>query len=251
MIEMKCPACGAGGRVPRDKVGARLVCKKCLKVFHLTPSGQTVLGEPPPPKVAPKEKKEKNVSKEPTGYEATAAIDALASKVAKVQLPSPRTLGIIAGIALVIGLGFWLFSRQSLEKRARIVGESFRNQGDIKRIVDISLPGTETDVILWFNDAYRDYLNVKLVLGREPSVDVQAPGASGGNTGVAIVRFSGRGPQSTAPPLAATMQPIPSLANVKDTLDLRLFFTVDSLGNWLLDGTRTKAEHEADTGRTP
>ena len=34
MIDMKCPSCGAGGRIPREKVNTRLVCKKCLRVFH-------------------------------------------------------------------------------------------------------------------------------------------------------------------------------------------------------------------------
>ena len=47
MIEMACPRCGAGGRVPRDKMNARLVCKKCLQVFHLKAGGVAVLGEPP------------------------------------------------------------------------------------------------------------------------------------------------------------------------------------------------------------
>jgi hypothetical protein len=247
MIEMNCPACGAGGRVPRDKIGTRLVCKKCLKVFHLTPSGQAVLGEPPPPKVVAKEKK---VSKEPTGYETSDVLDSLASKFAKVQLPSPRTLGIIAGIAAVIGLGYWLFSRQSLETRSKTVGKAIID-ADIKKIVDISVPGTETDVILWFNEVYRQYLDVKLVLGRDAGIQVQIPGNSGGNSGVSILRFSGQGAQSAAPGLAETMQPIPSLSNVKDTLDLRLFFAVDSWGNWLLDGKRTAEEKAAEGGRTP
>jgi hypothetical protein len=245
MIEMKCPACGAGGRVPRDKIGARLVCKKCLKVFHLTPSGQAVLGEPPAPKVVAKDKK---VAKEPTGYETSDVVDALASKFAKVQLPSPKTLGIIAGIAAVIGLGYWLFSRQSLEIRTKIVGKAIID-ADIKKIVDISVAGTENDVILWFNEVYRQYLDVKLVLGRDASIQVQIPGNSGGNSGVAILRFSGQGAQSAAPPLAETMQPIPSLSNMKDSLDLRLFFLVDSWGNWLLDGKRTAEEKAAEGGR--
>jgi hypothetical protein len=247
MIEMKCPACGAGGRVPNDKIGTRLVCKKCLKVFHLTPSRQAVLGEPPPSKISVKEKK---AVKESSGFEASEALDAIASKVAKIRLPSGAAMGIVAGIALVVGLGFWLFSRQSLETRTRNVGKAIL-AADIKKIVDMSVAGTETDVILWFNDIYRQFLEVKLVLGRDPSINVQIPGNSGGNTGVAILRFSGQGAQSSAPPLAATMHPIPSLANAKDSLDLRLFFVVDSLGNWLLDGTRTKTEREADTGRTP
>ena len=31
MIDMNCPSCGAGGRIPREKVNTRLVCKKCLQ----------------------------------------------------------------------------------------------------------------------------------------------------------------------------------------------------------------------------
>ena len=54
MIDMKCPSCGAGGRMPREKVNTRLVCKKCLRVFHVTASGNTVLGEPAAPKDQPK-----------------------------------------------------------------------------------------------------------------------------------------------------------------------------------------------------
>ena len=49
MLEIKCPACGAEGRAPKDKILTRLVCRKCLRVFHVTPSGMTVIGEPPTP----------------------------------------------------------------------------------------------------------------------------------------------------------------------------------------------------------
>ena len=47
---------------------------------------------------------------------------------------------------------------------------------------------------------------------------------------------------------ADTMQPVPSLSNVKDSLDLRVFFAVDSLGNWLVDGKRTAEERAAEGG---
>ncbi len=174
MPEMNCPACGAGGRILRDKIGARLVCKKCLKVFHVTPSGQAVLGEPPAPKVAAKEK----ISKDPTGYQASEALDELASKFAKIQLPTPKTMGIVAGIVLVVGLGYWLFSRQSLETRARRVAEAIASS-DIKKIVDISVPGTETAVIVWYADVYKEYLRVKVLLGRSPIIKIDIPGTSG------------------------------------------------------------------------
>ncbi len=246
MPEMNCPACGAGGRIPRDKIGTRLVCKKCLKVFHVTPSGQAVLGEPPAPKLVAKEK----ISKDPTGYQTTEALDELASKLAKVKMPSSRSLGIVAGIALVLGLGYWLFSRQSLETRAHKVGEAIINS-DIKKVVDISVAGTETDVMLWFADVYRQYLNLKLVLGADAGIKIEIPGSSGGNSGLAIVKFARKGGEVPAPSIVETMQPIPSLSNVKDSLDVHLYFAVDALGNWLLDGKRTAAENGTATLKTP
>ena len=40
MIDMKCPSCGAGGRIPREKVNTRLVCKKCLESLSRDLGGQ-------------------------------------------------------------------------------------------------------------------------------------------------------------------------------------------------------------------
>src|SRR5438105_3804085 len=99
MIEMSCPRCGAGGRVPRNKINARLVCKKCLQVFHLTPGGHAVLGEPPPPKEtvrerAPRERIEFDVS----------ALEGLGQKLAKIRLPDIKTLGVV-GLVLLITAG--------------------------------------------------------------------------------------------------------------------------------------------------
>ncbi len=47
MIVMNCPTCDAEGRVPNDKINTTLVCKKCLKSFHLKPSGRVVAGPAP------------------------------------------------------------------------------------------------------------------------------------------------------------------------------------------------------------
>ena len=152
MIEMNCPACGAGGRVPRDKVGTRLVCKKCLKVFHLTPSGQAVLGEPPAPKVAAKEKS----SKDPTGYQTTEALEELASKMAKIKLPSRQNLASWldrAGGRIGLLVVFPPVAREPAPAKSLKPSSA----AEIKKIVDISVPGTETDVILWFNDVYQQY----------------------------------------------------------------------------------------------
>ncbi|MCA1685067.1 MAG: hypothetical protein LC745_03615, partial [Planctomycetia bacterium] len=59
MIELECPNCARMGSVPNDKAHSRMVCKKCHMVFHMTPTGRTMLGEPPVPG---KEKDKKHAS---------------------------------------------------------------------------------------------------------------------------------------------------------------------------------------------
>ncbi|MGZ6057713.1 MAG: hypothetical protein ACXWOV_19350 [Isosphaeraceae bacterium] len=53
MLAIKCPACGAEGRASKEKIQTRLVCRKCLRVFHVTPSGKTVLGACPRIRLSP------------------------------------------------------------------------------------------------------------------------------------------------------------------------------------------------------
>lgn len=47
MIDLECPSCHAPGSVPKEKSQGRLVCKKCHQVFHLSPTGRALPGEPP------------------------------------------------------------------------------------------------------------------------------------------------------------------------------------------------------------
>src|SRR5271163_69933 len=98
MIEMACPRCGAAGRVPNDRINVRLVCKKCLQVFHLKPGGVAVLGEPPvqkqgPKERAPRERLELDVS----------ALEGLGQKLAKVRMPDPKIVGVTLVVLMLIG----------------------------------------------------------------------------------------------------------------------------------------------------
>jgi hypothetical protein len=234
MIEMKCPACGAGGRAPRDKIGARLVCKKCLRVFHLTPSGQAVSGEPPQQKEAPKEHAERDA----IGFETPQWLETLANRLSKLRLPEPRTLGIIGAVALVLLLGFWLFSRQSLEKRARAVAQAIIST-NMKQVIDLTAPGTENDAIRWYAETYQRYLALKLILGKDAEIRVGPQGDSHGNTASVIVVFSQEGKRGEGTALVETTATIPSLSNTPTSIEVPLFFVVDNWGNWVLDGKRT------------
>lgn len=46
-IDLECPHCGRVGSVPVDMAQTRIICRKCHLVFHMTPGGQAVPGDPP------------------------------------------------------------------------------------------------------------------------------------------------------------------------------------------------------------
>jgi hypothetical protein len=239
MIDMKCPSCGAGGRVPREKVNTRLTCKKCLRVFHLSPSGQAILGEPALPKDAPRPRAPRDSS----GAQAVTAIDDIAEKFSKVKIPTipPRTLGIAGAVLLVALLGYWIFTRQGIEAKSVAVAHSF-NTTDMKLVLDMTSQDTVMDAIKWFNEVTLKYNDLKIALGgQEPGIKTQViQGSKDGGTQV-VVTFYKTGPRQEGPALVEALQPVPSLANasVKQDLDLPLIWVSDTWGNWVLDGTRT------------
>ena len=239
MIDMKCPSCGAGGRVPREKVNTRLVCKKCLRVFHITASGNTVLGEPAPPKDAPKT----HSAREAARHDTVERFDNAASKLSSVKLPQidPKVLFSIVGVALVAALGYWLFSRKSLEQRTQEVARSFL-KADMKTAVDLSLPGTEMDTIRWYADVFKQYGELKLSFGgQEAGVIIQLQGDGSGGTVPVKLIFSKDGMRFDGSIFSDIFQPNPSLNKGKSSLELPLFWRKDIWGNWLLDGTKTFA----------
>jgi hypothetical protein len=239
MIDMKCPSCGAGGRVPREKVNTRLVCKKCLRVFHITASGNTVLGEPAAPKDAPTRG---HSPREAARQDTVERFDDVASKLSSIKLPQfdPKVLGAIAGVVLLAALGFWFFSKQSLERRSQEIAKSFV-KSDMKTAVDLSLPGTEMDTIRWYADVFKQYNELKLLFGgQEAGVVVQIEGAKGETVPVKLI-FSKEGMRFDGSLFADIYQPNPNLNKGKSALELPLFWTKDMWGNWLLDGSKTYA----------
>jgi len=239
MPEIKCPGCSAGGRVPRDKMNTRLVCKKCLRVFHISPGGKPVLGEPPAPKDVPKER----APRESPGGELGASFDDLASRLSKLKLPkvSPQTLGIIAGVALVAALGYWFFARQSLETRAGRIAKAIMNEPpDVKTVMDLCAPGTEIDAITWYSDAVKRYGDLKLAMvGVEPKVKLTILSDGSNGPAVVVAKFSSEGTRLQGTTFAETTQPTPSLSNSTSMLELPLYLVRDFWGNWVLDAKRT------------
>jgi hypothetical protein len=211
------------------------VCKKCLRVFHLGPGGRAVLGEPPEPKEVPQAKP----VRESSGFEMGGSLDELAARLVKLKLPnvSPRTLGIIGGVAFVLALGFWFFSRLSVEKRTENFAKSFV-KADMKTVLDMNAAGTEIDTMQWFNDVYRRWGELKLALGQDPGATVKVIADGSNGPAVVVLRFSSEGTRF-GDHLSDALIPRPNAANPPQALELHLYWVKDSWGNWVLDGKRT------------
>ncbi len=234
MIEMSCPRCGAGGRVPRDRVNSRLVCKKCLQVFHLSPSLHPVIGEPPAPKAVARER----VQRERVELEIP-GLDGLGDKLSKLKLPDAKIVGVTVAVLLVVGFFWWLFSKQSVEQQSQALASAIRKL-DMDTSVGLALPGTEMETMKWVGDVYKQYLDLKLSIGNlEPGVQISAHENSDGSA-QALFQFSREGASSTGPlsvEQAASLEP--QSPETKKSMELVVYWTKDTWGTWRLDGKRT------------
>jgi hypothetical protein len=165
-IQMECPKCGAPGKVPRNKVQTRLVCRKCLAIFHLTPVGRAVLGEPPTTTTA------KEDSKSAVGR-------ASAREPVEFEFSMPKAPVLVGALALLLVLllavnfgliGWGGDSGLDVVNRATTVAQALADQ-NIDRFKAATLPGTETEAIQFFEKA-RAGLN--MVRRRSPTSTIQA-----------------------------------------------------------------------------
>jgi len=234
MIEMACPRCGAAGRVPREKMNARLVCKKCLQVFHLRAGGVAVLGEPPvqkesPKERAPRERIELDVS----------ALEGLGQKLAKIKLPDPKILGAVVVVLLIIGVLSWVFSQESVETRTHHMATAI-TRGDIQTVMAMVYPGTEGEAMKWFYDIYPEYLDLKKSMGlQDPGVQIQAQNSSDGHTAQALLIFSRQGSPRAGSMEADELQAPKPNSKAKDSMQILLFWTPDTWGTWRFDAKKT------------
>ncbi len=145
MIAIKCPACGAEGRAPKDKILARLICRKCLRVFHVTPSGMSVLGEPPTPGQS-----STGASHESSSKDSSIQVDRLLENLSR-KASSPTTW-IVTGAVVLIALAAATFSSwrpESLEQRVSRAAKA-AVQGDLQTIEALAASGTENNMGPWY-----------------------------------------------------------------------------------------------------
>lgn len=141
MLNMNCPSCGAAGRVPEDKINARLHCKKCLSVFHLTPLGNPVLGPPPASaeELEPIRRKKADHQEE---------VEQLIEAVKDVPQKLVKPLAVVAGLLLLYGAYQYVLPT-GINTRATQAAMALTNP-DPRVLQDLSLPGTGAATLAWY-----------------------------------------------------------------------------------------------------
>jgi hypothetical protein len=234
MIEMKCPACGAGGRVSKDKINTRLVCRKCMRVFHLTSGGRTVLGEPPQAAVSaarpPREKVE---------FDYSLDVPPWLGRVTRLVF-APKVLTIAGGLILVacIGIAVSILRGESLKERTTKVARA-AVMGDLGTLIELTATGTGDDMLKWYSKVRPQCEELKGALQTQtPFVEVivSKEDTSNGTASVLARIGTAESPARTGGGISgAASQSL--LAN--KTMELPLELTSEGMSGWRLDGKRT------------
>lgn len=231
MPDIACPNCGGAGRIPREKVNTRLVCKKCHMVFHMTSGGRTLLGEP----VAETRKGDRQSTRE--GAEAKPRSDW------RENLPEFTVTGRSALISLiaivVVAIGYFLFNQapESLQDRGKKVGEAFA-EGNLSLLKSYASDDSADEVVQWYGIADRVLQERKKIwTGQEIKVGVvpveENPRQRTGEVLVSLV------PSHGTPHAEAIAKNSEHAEMARRSLELSLFFKLDSWGKWRLDGKKT------------
>lgn len=232
MPELACPNCGGAGRIPREKVNTRLVCKKCHMVFHMTSGGRTVLGEPPT---------ETGKGGRHSGRDALAEAKPRADW--RENLPEFTVTGKSALVALVlivvVAIGYFLFNQapESLQDRGKRVGEAFAD-GKLNQLKGFASDDSADEVVQWYGIADRVLQErKKLWSGAEVRVGVVPVDENlRAKTGEVLVSLV----PTHAPPHAESITKHTDQAELaRRSLELTLHFKLDAWGKWRLDGKKT------------
>jgi hypothetical protein len=235
MIEMQCPSCGAEGRIPKEKVNTRLVCKKCLKVFHVTASGRAVLGEPAPSSSAAA------MTKEPAAPDRAQEVDQWFDRLGK-RLTSPKNLGALAALILVCGILTFLSLRktETLQERVTKVATA-AVQGDLQTIRSMSAAGTGDEAVKWYDAVRPQCDELRQRLGASQlviDVNLKQPESEQGGSSEVVATLDSqeqlqrRGRTIPDPTIAVT-------AGTSQPLALPMSWKNEGWSGWRLDGKRT------------
>jgi hypothetical protein len=241
MLPVQCPGCGVNYRVPPNRLGSQLHCPKCNAYFYLDNTGNFLLGKRPKP------------VEEKSAYAKAAAEPELNLLVHWRRIPlAVRALAIVAVVGVVGALAVQWANRARLNIPDDLIGRGKYAtaailHGDNQQLDAVAAPGTAPQLEAWA-DTVRG-LCVQKGIGADATLWVEA-GRPDSKTHTAVVTVMIIPPASAtvadaaAPAGGSHAQPA-SLSDrqrpaVSDrSLSIRLYWTQDEQGQWLLDGENT------------
>lgn len=233
-IEMVCPGCNAPGSVPRDKMNTRLVCKKCHAVFHLSPSGRAVLGEPPMSEA---------------DKEAAKAAAAAARRDADWEMPSlsvsPRARATLAALVALLAIAgivrygqvSWSSTNgENLLTRANNAAKAIA-AGKTADLQAISVPETREATARFLEGLGPAFESVRAQSPtREMVANILLLSVTPDDSGAQVRGVFTPNLGSTRDRMISGIEPAKDAATA--SADAMLWFAKDAKGNWLLDGQK-------------
>ncbi len=226
MIYMNCPSCGAHGRIPEDRVNTPIVCKKCLKTFHVKPSGHAVAGGPPI---------EGKAHGQPHEFDHRQDFDQWLEKFNNtVHKLIPIATVLAVGLAVAIG---FTWSQPALEDQVATMATALA-RGDKDAIRGLAVEGTGDAAVEWLG---RIHPVVKDAILASPTVvplvTVIAKQKDPRIGGVAVrARIS---PEVIVGRRAVAESAPDSAAAMARSIDVPLILESSIWKGWRLDGDRT------------
>lgn len=230
-IDLECPHCGAPGSAPKEKVHSRLVCKKCHTVFHLTPSGRAVPGEPPDP-----DAKHDHHHPHPAPHKTD--LDPLAvPSVSRARMVAVLALALLGvGVYTVRSVPYWTaYPFENVTPKAEAVAAAIAS-GRADHYASDVLPGTEESASQFYHNtarrlaAVREKSPLKEIDSKVLVLEVDA-----NQTVAQVVSYftPKKGNAHNQQIADAVTEDLPATLT-----EVTLWFSKDGQGKWRLDGRR-------------
>ncbi|WP_337174869.1 hypothetical protein [Paludisphaera sp.] len=241
-ISMHCPSCGAEGRIPRDKVNVRMLCKRCLKSFHLTPGGKILAGGPPiDPATAGHGRHVDEL--EVVDHEIEVVVGKLKSAAPKVAIAGGVLLALLLGWLLLRGGEVASLDDQTI----RLARALARN--DLDELRSLAVDGTDdeaAELSQALAPEFRDHAEIPRAAS--PSVHVSRHPESPG-PGLAAITATIRADQ----PVGRMGVALPDISTSMKSasIEVPMVLAGDDRRGWRLDGERSLEAYRKSRAPAP
>ena len=180
MIDLECPKCGRVGSIPPSRANSRLVCKKCMSVFHMGATGRAVLGEPA------------SAHQDAHGHGAATAVKKADASAPSFDLGEINygLLGVLAvllliGVGYVLAVGFGSRSPTNVYPFALEMANAIE-KSDANAVQALATSDSAGEAASWFQSAQRTVEELKKGNGLKVTAIVATENAAEGTAQVEI-----------------------------------------------------------------